>query len=442
MDNTAVQANEPIPRIPPAESTFHDVSRPKPSVRRRHPVRRILDEIAALRITVVLFALAIIIVFCGTLAQRDAGVWTVVKHYFRSAFVWIPLKNLVFVDVPGRFPFPGGWLIGALLLINLVAAHAVRFRMTWKRPGIVLLHAGLIVMMLGELFTGLWAVEGHMTITQGSSVNYVEHQGKNELAILTPEKAGTDVIAVPQSHLKKGATITHEALPFDIHVGDFMVNSQLYKLPGAPLEFTSLAASEYLTAPAGASNPADSGLGKTFYIAQEQPEVSGVEEQKVDLASAYVTLRRKDNGESLGTYLVSLHLSLFGEQPQVVTVDGKKYEIALRFERSYKPYSIHLIEFRHDKYKGTETPKNFSSRVRLVDPSTQENREVLISMNDPLRYRGETFYQASFRGSTVTVLQVVDNPAWLFPYVSCIMVTLGMLIHFMMHLVVFLSRRA
>jgi hypothetical protein len=37
---------------------------------------------------------------------------------------------------------------------------------------------------------------------------------------------------------------------------------------------------------------------------------------------------------------------------------------------------------------------------------------------------------------------VVRNPGWLMPYVSCVLVTLGMLIHFGLHLATYLSRRA
>ena len=84
----------------------------------------------------------------------------------------------------------------------------------------------------------------------------------------------------------------------------------------------------------------------------------------------------------------------------------------LRQERYYLPFSLHLIEFRHDKYPGTDIPKNFSSRVRLQNLENREDREVRIFMNNPLRYAGETFYQASFdpddHGS---VLQVVHNPS-------------------------------
>ena len=64
-------------------------------------------------------------------------------------------------------------------------------------------------------------------------------------------------------------------------------------------------------------------------------------------------------------------------------------------------------------------------------------------MNNPLRYDGETYYQSRVLGNDEgTVLQIVSNPGWLMPYVSCIVVTLGMLIHFLMNLNVFLRRRA
>jgi len=57
---------------------------------------------------------------------------------------------------------------------------------------------------------------------------------------------------------------------------------------------------------------------------------------------------------------------------------------------------------------------------------------VLISMNQPLRYEGKAFYQASFgRNDTLSVLQVVENPGWLLPYVSCIVVGAGLAIHFL-----------
>ena len=114
----------------------------------------------------------------------------------------------------------------------------------------------------------------------------------------------------------------------------------------------------------------------------------------------------------------------------------------LRPQRFYLPFSLHLIQFKHDRYPGTDIPKNFSSRVRLQRVDTGEDREVLIYMNNPLRYSGETFYQASFdpddKGS---VLQVVHNPSWLTPYLACVLVGLGLLVQFLTHLIRHATKR-
>ena len=83
-----------------------------------------------------------------------------------------------------RFPsFPAGHLIGGVLLINLIAAHARRFRWTWRKLGIHLTHAGLIVMLAGGLLTDLFAVESHMRLAQGETKNYSEHPRLMELAV-------------------------------------------------------------------------------------------------------------------------------------------------------------------------------------------------------------------------------------------------------------------
>ena len=80
----------------------------------------------------------------------------------------------------------------------------------------------------------------------------------------------------------------------------------------------------------------------------------------------------------------------------------------------------------------------------LKDPERNIDREMLIWMNNPLRYAGTTFYQADFfRGArSGTVLQVVTNPSWMTPYVACMLVATGMLAHFGVMLVRFLRRRA
>jgi hypothetical protein len=446
MNDTQAQITEQ-PASPPPAPLPELTAPPTPSVRKQRLPRwlsKTLNQVASLRVTVVLFVLSIFLVFAGTVAQVDAGIWTVVEKYFRSFYVWVPLQIFFPRDwkIAGGFPFPGGWLLGSLLLINLLAAHAMRFKLTWKRTGIILLHAGLIVIMVSELITGLFALEGTMLIREGQSSNFVYHARFPELSVMpvgTGDSAEYTVIPVDILR-KKDGPIHHEALPFDVEVVHYMVNSHLCRL--GPPEFHAymqVEMKEVPEAPSGTANPATAGLGAKYYVALDRPEVGGVDTaNKEDLPAAYVRLRHRTTGKDLGTYLLALALM---DEPQYVTVDGKKYDIRLRAKRSYKDYTVHLLKAQHDKYIGTEKPKNYSSEIRLVDPTQNVDRKVLISMNDPLRYGGETFYQNTMSGST-SGLQVVRNPGWLMPYISCVMVALGMMIHFGANLQTFLARRA
>lgn len=231
--------------------------------------------------------------------------------------------------------------------------------------------------------------------------------------------------------LKTGAKISDPQLPFDIEIVKYMSNSSVEEIDADKAD--------------AKLNLATAGDGLRI-LANQKNEASGTDkDQKVDLPSAYINLTDKTSGKSVGTYLASIWLSLSSLKPTqlVASEDGKKFELGLRFKRSYKPFSMELIEFKHDRYLGTNTPKNFSSKIKLMGDTNNDYRETLISMNNPLRYDGETFYQSGFLPNDKgTILQVVRNPGWLMPYLSCVIVSLGMLIHFGIHLNTFLNKRA
>ena len=54
--------------------------------------------------------------------------------------------------------------------------------------------------------------------------------------------------------------------------------------------------------------------------------------------------------------------------PQEFRHENRTWQIALRVRRIYQPFSLTLLKFSHDRYAGTEIPKNFSSHVRLTTP--------------------------------------------------------------------------
>jgi hypothetical protein len=146
-------------------------------------VRTVLKPLASMKLTVVLFALSIFIVLAGTLAQVNADIWEVINVYFRvtpadlfqDSFPWINLGALfVWIDLqlflppsffPSRpdlppwmgLPFPKGWLIGAVMMLNLFAAHTVRFKVQASGAR---LWGGLGVLALGALITTLVVLSG------------------------------------------------------------------------------------------------------------------------------------------------------------------------------------------------------------------------------------------------------------------------------------------
>ena len=100
------------------------------------PLWRILDPLtsffSSLRLTVVLLALGIVLVFAGTIAQVDLGTFRAQNEFFRSlAVYWTPKGSTMRIPV-----LPGGYTIGTFLLINLVTAHFQRFQWTRKKAGI------------------------------------------------------------------------------------------------------------------------------------------------------------------------------------------------------------------------------------------------------------------------------------------------------------------
>ena len=377
-------------------------------------LKNLYQFFSSVRLTVTCLVLGCVIVFWGTIAQVHLGLYKAQNEFFRSFFVyWTPAGSGFHVPI-----FPGGYLVGSVLLINLFLAHFRYYQPGKRKIGIVLIHLGIVLLLLGQMLTDFLAVESSLHLRIGETKNYTEADRAFELAVFDITDPDSDkIVAIPCSVLVRRGEVSDPELPFTLRVKTFYANSLLAQQsqPGYALVNT--------TAGLG------SGMGW-----REVPRETGM--NRIDMPSAIVEVVA--NGGSLGTFLVSGWL----DQPQPFTFNHRSYEMLLRQERYYLPFSLHLIEFRHDKYPGTDIPKNFSSRVRLQNLENGEDREVRIFMNNPLRYAGETFYQASFDADDHgSVLQVVHNPGWLTPYLGCMLVATGLVIQFLSHLIPFLKRR-
>lgn len=379
-------------------------------------IKRFLDGVSSLRLTLFCLSAALVLVFAGTLAQVRYGLFYVQEQYFQSWVVWwTPASGDWKLPV-----FPGGHLVGAALLTNLVAAHIRRFSWSWRKLGIQLTHLGLIIMLAGGLATDLFSVSSYLRLKEGETKNYSEDATRSELAVTDHTDARTDqVTAIPAELLADGGAVTHESLPFRIVIRGFYRNSEL-KMIGEN---------------SAASVPAASNGAGARISVRSVPRATRMDDR--DVMSAVLEIVPSAGGNSLGTWLVSDAMAA----PQDFELNGRQWSLLLRPARYYKPYSMKLEDFTHEVYPGTQIPKNFSSKVTLLDPENRENRQVLIYMNHPLRYLGDTFYQSGFEpDNSGTVLQVVRNPGYQAPYVACVVVAIGLIYQFSFHLTGFARR--
>jgi hypothetical protein len=114
-----------------------------------------------------------------------------------------------------------------------------------------------------------------------------------------------------------------------------------------------------------------------------------------------------------------------GKDPLVVTYGPAQREL---------PFSVKLLDFRKIDYPGTEMAAGFESDVEVTD---RERGLILmrkIRMNNPLRYRGFSLYQASFIPGAVetTVLAVRSDPGTPFVYAGFLIVIAGVVSMFVL----------
>ena len=274
----------------------------------------------SLKLTVVLLVLSIILVFCATLNQVQLGVWGVQAKWFRSFFVWQEIRGFL---IP---VFPGGYLIGGLLLINLVVSHIYRFRLSWKKAGITITHAGLILLLIGELVTALYQEDFQMRMDEGETKRYSESPRIVELAITDITGPDWDqVVVIPPDHLKSPDVIQHPALPFTV--------KPLYYYPNSALQLKS-------QAPTAPESGADQGIGARLAVS---PAPLTYKDNERNLPAVLVELGGP--GGPLGKWLLSPWLM----DSQRFDHAGRTYEMTLRFKREYKDFSLTLLKFTHDR---------------------------------------------------------------------------------------------
>src|SRR6185437_12386204 len=325
-----------------------------------------------------------------------------------------------------------------------------------KKLGIHVAHAGIILLLVGQLVTDIFSRETQLHFKEGETKTYTESPSDYELVFTTSADAThNQEISIPASLLEKGGILSDPQLPFSIRVEKYFHNSlPNFRAPmvqnGPPMTTNGVAADfDFVPKP-------DFKTTDDRNIPTAQIEIIGLNGSLGDwVVSDWISDPTASDGlwqdyaQQFGPYLARTMVSRL-TQPQSVQVNGRTFTLTMRPERTHLPFSLTLLKATHSVYAGSDIPKDFRSRVRIQNPQTGEDREVEIYMNTPLRYGGQTFYQyqmsagelAREEGLTASsVLLVVRNPSWLTPYIGCALVALGLAIQFLSHLIKFLSKR-
>jgi len=166
-------------------------------------LRTLWHVLTSLKLTLVCLSLLMVLVVACTLAQVELGTQGAVNAYIRSFVVWWQPSFLA--ESQRWLPvFPGGATVGLALTVNLIAAQGRRLELSWRKSGLWLVHAGLILLVAGEFVTALFQVDMQMAIEEGQTLNYLESTRELELAVIDVTDSASDAaFGVPESLLAR-----------------------------------------------------------------------------------------------------------------------------------------------------------------------------------------------------------------------------------------------
>ena len=346
----------------------------------------------------------IVLVFFGTIAQKDVGLYASQVKYFSSYYFLFA----------GFLPLPGGRITIIIMTINLASSLFNKNLWKMKKLGIIIVHVGGLLLLIGGGITAKFSAEGNMVIKEGESSDHVDDYHDMELAFVnTSLEDSLEYTIFDAPLLGEGSSIKYDKLGIQIDIIDHIKNVRIKSR----------------------ISPADSiykGFLDDFVIIPKQPDKENTQNRPGLIFKLAGTGKETDG----------IYGAFLGQRvPDTFEIGGELFFAEFRRKRTYLPFAIELLDFKKVMHPGTNVAKSFSSEVNLIEDKIP--RRVLIQMNEPLRHKGYTFYQASFvegLDKETTVLATVKNYGRMFPYISSIIMSIGLLIHLLFNLPKMLKR--
>lgn len=370
--------------------------------------RKVYRFAASYELSCALFALLFLLTFLGTLYQVKNGLYPAREKYFESFF----LVHRAFGLVPT--PLPGAQLVLVVLFVNLLAGGIVRARKGWSRAGILTAHAGILILLAGAFVSHRLSASGHLTLYENESADAFESYDEWEIGVSEASVAGpvTEYIIRERDFAGRGN------------------GSRTFRFGGLPFELTL------------------SGYAPDAVLGPASPYAEGADPSAGDRLLEPIAPRPERERRRPGVYARAIDAGGSAQEgvlwagargPWTFPAGGRQWAVSLRKRRWPLSFTIRLDKFTRELHPGTSMPRAFTSDVTRIENGVSQ--QARISMNAPLRHEGYTFYQSSWGPPDAgpgdplySTLAVVRNPVEQVPLYACVVITAGLLLHFIQKL--------
>jgi len=372
------------------------------------------STISSMKLTCVLLIILLYLTWRGTLAQIDLGLYGAQKQYFESFFYLEQVGPL-------RVPLPGAQLVLIVLALNLLVGGLLRVRWRKRNVGVLIGHLGIQMLLLAGFVKYTFSTEGAVKAYEGQShaefVSY--HDWELVVGEPLPEGRIKEHLVPDEAFEALGqgdrATFSSPQLPFQLELSDYMVNAAVRKAGGSGTP----------------TRPAVDG----FYLEPMDPQI------EVSYNQPGLYLRLEESGATDGPGGSEQQGWIWGGQrePLTLQVNGRPFTFDLRKQRYPLGFEVRLDKFTKSEHPGTTMARDYRSKVTTRDAGVEQTVEIM--MNEPLRYKEFIFYQSGYgpqdpasREPVYSVLSVVSNPSDQWPLWSCVVISFGLALHFLLML--------
>lgn len=423
---------------------------------------RIFHVLAGFGLATILLVILMVETWLATLEQVHYGLHATLQKYFDAKeFIVIPDAGVFHESLLGKkfLPLPGGYWVCALLALNLTLGGIIRMRKGWRTAGVLLAHFSIIFMIVAGGVAQLKEERGVMMLSEETNgplpktadyansftettieitevkdgkpvgpVHFIKDANYSDLKFETPDRTAFDRflsrIGVGDEYSNDPRKILLPKLPFDLEVQGYVQNAK--------------AMSTANMAPQRGEPVVDG-----WFLYSREPN----KESEMDTPGIHARILPRDGSKGQVMLLVATDTDAFEPRAPVTVKSGDRTFLVRLDKRVWPvPFKVTLVDARSEYHPNTTRPKLFESDI--VRTQNGQETKHFIEMNEPMRQGGLTFYQRTMMNgpagasqeATISGFEVVRNPSDKWPEYSIWVAAFGLVLHFVIKLVTFLTR--